>query len=81
MHNNHLLLCAGHQVGRNLVVTTRILVLRLAAEPLLLYACHVQDISVRKHFLQGAVISLKNKFFVLVTTHNKVELNNWEIIG
>ena len=61
MHNYHLLLCAGHLVRRDLVMTTRILVLRLAAEPFLLDTRHVQDIRVRKHFFQGAVISLQDK--------------------
>ena len=66
---------------RYLVVTTRILVLRLAAEPFLLDTRHIQDIRVRKHFFQGAVISLQDKNPVLVvTTYSKLELNISEII-
>ena len=61
MHDDHLLLGAGHEVRRDLVVTTRILVFGLAAEPLLLDARHVQHIRVRENFLQCAVVSLKGK--------------------
>ena len=61
MHDDHLLLGTGHEVRRDLVVTTRILVLRLATEPLLLDTRHVQHVRVRQNFLQCVVVSLKGK--------------------